>query len=200
MDRPSVSASPTSPDLEVRRLIDEGYDVALVDGMLAISHVPYVRAAGTLAYGTLMVPLTMVGNEVTAPDWHTAWWVGEAPREADGTPLRALNVSEGAGRRISGMAAAALVCAKPHGREYRDHHEFVTTYVAIISVPASIVDPSASARTHRIPPPVEMRSGAFAYADTATRARGSERRPRPSWAPRWASSDSAGPAHTSSTS
>lgn len=142
--------------------------MALVDGMLAVSHVPYVRAAGVLAHGTLLVPLSMVGNEVTAPNWHTAWWVGDAPREADGTPLKALNVSAGPARRISGMPAAALVCVKPRGREYRDHHEFVTTYVAIIGVPASIVDPTASARTHRAHPPVEMRSGAFAYADTAT--------------------------------
>jgi len=166
MGRSSVSASPTSPD--IRRLIDEGYVVALVDGMLAISNVPYVRAAGTLARGTLVVPVSIANDEVSTPRTHTAWWIGDAPREADGTPLKALNFSGTRNQRFTGLPPAALICGKPHGREFRDHHEFAATYVTVIGVPASLIDPTATARLYGPSVPIETRAGTFAYMDTAT--------------------------------
>lgn len=163
-----MSVSPTSPDSEIRRLIDEGYTAALVDGMLIISHVPFVRAAGIVDRGSLLIPVTMNGDRLAPPRTHTAWWIGKSPREADGSPLRALNISEGHTTRIVGMAGAKMICGKPHGREYRDHHEFACTYVSIIGAPVSLVDPTATARIHRPPAPIDLRAGAFAYVDTAT--------------------------------
>ena len=61
-----MSARPTSPEAVVRQLTEEGYDVALIDGMLVVSHVPYLRRDGSVARASLLVPLHVDGNAVVA--------------------------------------------------------------------------------------------------------------------------------------
>lgn len=163
-----MSAAPTSPESDIRRLIDEGYAIALVDGMLAVSQVPYLKPTGGVGRGELLVPLSMAGDRVVAPRTHAAWWVGEAPCETDGTTLRRVAVSEPSRKMPAGKALARMLCSKPHGREFHDHHEFVSTYVALLGAPAAAKDPLATARVRARPVPVDMRSGDFAYLDTAT--------------------------------
>jgi molybdopterin/thiamine biosynthesis adenylyltransferase len=158
----------TSPDHEVRRLAEEGYSVALLDGTLVISHVPYVRAAGCVGRADLLVPLAMEGSRVVAPRAHQAWWTGTAPKETDGTPLKGISVQRGAEPCVTGMPPATMLCGRIRGREFRDHLEFVSTYVALLGAPAIALDPDATAcaRTRSIP--VAADAGPFAYADTAS--------------------------------
>ncbi len=163
-----MSAAPTSPESDVRRLIDEGYAVALVDGMLVVSHVPYLKPSGSVGRGELLVPLSMAGDRVIAPRVHTAWWIGEAPSETDGTTLRGVNVEARSQRMLHFEARARMLCTKPLGREFHDHHEFVVTYVALLGGPAAAIDPLVTARVRARPAPVDPRSGDFAYLDTAT--------------------------------
>ena len=61
-----------------------------------------------------------------------------------------------------------MMCARPRGREFHDHREFVQTYVAILGEAVSVVDPGASARVHRRPAPIDLRAGPFSYRDTAS--------------------------------
>ncbi len=168
MGRRSVSAAPTSPESDVRRLIDEGYAVALVDGMLVVSQVPYLKPTGSVGRGELLVPLSMAGDRIVAPRVHTAWWIGEAPCETDGTTLRGVAVNAPSRTMLPGRGLARMLCSKPDGREFHDHHEFVATYIALLGGPAAAIDPLATARTRARPVPVDVRGGDFAYLDTAT--------------------------------
>lgn len=168
MGRRSVSAAPTSPEPDVRRLIDEGYSVALVDGMLVVSQVPYLNPTGVVSRGELLVPLAMSGDRLVAPRTHTAWWIGDAPCETGGATLRGVNVTAPSQSVLRGKAFARMLCSKPHGREFHDHHEFVVTYVALLGGPVAEIDPLVSARVRARPAPVDLRSGDFAYLDTAT--------------------------------
>lgn len=143
--------------------------MALVDGMLVVSHVPYLRSDGSIDRAALLVPLSMSGNRVVAPRAHLAWWTGDLPCEADGTPMRSINVTgAGAAPVLAGYPPALALCCKPKGREYRDHHEFVTTYVTLLGAPTASLDPTATARVRRRPEPLDVRAGPFAYMDTAT--------------------------------
>jgi hypothetical protein len=163
-----VSRSPTSPDPQLARLLDEGYDVTLVGGMLIVRHVPYVApGGGGVRTGTLAVSATLSGDRLVRPAWHSAWWAGEPPCDALGHPLELLIV--GADRReiMPGVPADLQLCNKPKGREFSDYHEYVTTYVAIIGAHAQRLDPLATAR---VGGSMRTRSTAepFCYADTAT--------------------------------
>lgn len=163
-----MSVSATSPDQEVRRLIGEGYDVALADGMLVVSHVPYVRGPGRIGRASLLVPLSMTAGLVSPPRTHQAWWTGKEPKEVDGRPLDGMRAHGTTTRCLEGLPPAIMLCCKPRGREFRDHHEFVTTYVGLLGAPAATLDPSVTARLRasRTSPP--SKEGPFAYLDTAS--------------------------------
>lgn len=168
MGRASVSVSPTSPEELVHQLNEEGYAVALLRSMLVVSHVPYLRADGSVATGDLLVPISVQGDLVVAPRTHTAWWTGQAPHEVDGSPLRALNVeAHRGGPTIEGLSAM-IACCKPHGREYRDHREFVLTYIAVLGAPVAETGSTLTARIGARSVPVNLRAGVFAYLDTAS--------------------------------
>lgn len=143
--------------------------MALLDGMLVVGQIPYLRGDGTVATGSLLVPLTLSGDVVVSPATHTAWWTGEPPCEADGSPLHAINIARHEiAPTLPGRPPALVACAKPHGREFHDHREFVLTYVAILGAPVAAVDPAATARVHGRSTPIDPRAGPFAYFDTAS--------------------------------
>ncbi|GAA3256403.1 hypothetical protein JYA60_05520 [Sphingomonas yabuuchiae] len=142
--------------------------MALLDGMLVISHVPYVRAAGSVGRADLLVPLAMQGGRVVAPREHQAWWTGTAPKEADGGPLKGVSIQHVARACVAGMPPAMMLCGRIRGREFRDHLEFVATYVALLGAPAAALDPRATACTRRRPLPMATDVGPFAYVDTAS--------------------------------
>jgi len=142
--------------------------VALLDGTLVISHVPYVRAAGNVGFGDLLVPLAMEGGRVVAPREHQAWWTGGAPKETDGAPLNGISVHHAGRSCVAGHASAMMLCGRIRGREFRDYLEFVSTYVALLGAPAVALDPRVTARSSRRPVPVATDTGPFAYVDTAS--------------------------------
>lgn len=142
--------------------------MALLDGTLVISHVPYVRAAGSVGRADLLVPLAMQGGRVVAPREHQAWWTGTAPKEADGGPLKGVSIQHVARACVTGMPPAMMLCGRIRGREFRDHLEFVATYVALLGAPAAALDPRATACTRRRPSPMATDVGPFTYVDTAS--------------------------------
>lgn len=163
-----MSRSPTSPDPQLARLLDDGYDVTLVGGMLVVRHVPYVAPdGGGVRTGTLAVAARLSGDRLGRPAVHSAWWIGEPPCDAHGRPLELLIVGEDTRPIMPGVRADLQLCNKPKGREYRDHHEYVTTYVAIIGAYAQRLDPLATARVGQAPTYC-AEDGPFRYADTAT--------------------------------
>ncbi len=142
--------------------------MTLVDGMLIVRHVPYVAPdGGGVRTGTLAVIASLSGNLLDRPRSHTAWWVGARPCDANGRPLELLIVGDDPRRIMPGVNADLQLCNKPKGREFHDHHEYVTTYVAIIGAHAQRLEPLATAR---VGGSTRTKSTAepFCYADTAT--------------------------------
>ena len=52
---------------DLRRLRDDGYEVAVVAGHLVVSHVPYVDAARQVRYGTVVSALELSGDVTVKP-------------------------------------------------------------------------------------------------------------------------------------
>lgn len=136
--------------------------------MLVISQMPYLKAAGSVGRGILLVPLTMAGDGVIAPTTHTAHWIGDIPCEADGTDLRGVNITGTTSVMLPGTRAARMICCKPRAREFHDYVEFVATYEALLGSPIGATDAGATARVRSRPSVIGTRSGPFAYVDTAT--------------------------------
>lgn len=149
---------------DLRKLDDEGYEVDVREGMLVVGHVPYLDSNGTPQVGTIVCPLKLVGETTVAPDDHTVFFAGTHPCNRNRDPIDiAINSNA---RMVAGVPINFQFSRWPR-RNYYDHHEQVTTYVALISGPAMEVDPETTALTHRI---VETREeeSVFLYADTAS--------------------------------
>jgi hypothetical protein len=166
-----LSPRPSRRSADLERLRDEGYDVALVDGLLVVRRIPYVDGSRTVKYGTLSIPLRMAGDVTVAPHRHDVWWSGSPPCTASGEPLP--GISTGHAKDIDGELLRSL-CHQPSGREFMDYHELVTAYVAALSGQAMLLDPRCTARPGGVMR--EHNAGSpFQYVDTASSRAGTER-------------------------
>lgn len=154
-----------SPDLQ--RLRDDGYAVEVRSGYLLIKNVPYVNAKKEVNFGTLVSELTLAGDVTTTPNTHVALFAGEHPCSQEGAMLA--KIAHGSGRQTldQSLVIDHSFSAKPLSGSYRDYHEKVTTYVAIISGPAQAIDPNVSAQTFPVIAAEEAES-VFNYIDTAS--------------------------------
>lgn len=74
-----------SPDL--KRLRDEGYDVAVQSNYLLIRRVPYVNSNREVKRGILISELSLAGDVTTAPSTHVVYFTGDHPCNKDGSLL-----------------------------------------------------------------------------------------------------------------
>lgn len=154
----SSSLIDRNPDL--RRLREEGLAISVLDGRLHIQGIPFVTKQRSVARGDLLIFLALAGDKTRPPPSHAATFVGGMPCDHTGKMLGfARPAKTGPGRFV--------LCAKPIGREFADHHEMATTFVRLISGHAQIVNPGIS-----ISEPTFIAAAsedtAFRYVDTAT--------------------------------
>jgi Domain of unknown function (DUF6791)/ThiF family len=154
-----------SPDL--RRLRDEGYDVAVVEGYLLLRDVPYVNEKREIKRGVLISNLVLAGDLTAAPDNHVMNFAGEYPCHKDGRPIEQMR--HGApGFRVGALTAAFSFSAKPKPKgRFDDYYTKMTTYADILSSSAQAIDASVTAKTFPIIASVDERS-VFKYVDTAS--------------------------------
>ncbi|MFI5496661.1 ThiF family adenylyltransferase [Actinoplanes sp. NPDC051859] len=153
-----------SPDL--RRLRDEGFEVAIVDGQLVVRNIPYVTPAGEIGYGTLVSGLELAGDHTARPGDHVARFAGEQPCDRDGRPLTTLINSVIEEQVGDDIRLRFLFSQKPDDG-YRDYYHKMTTYIAMLQGPAQALDPDVTARTHRVVEDDDP-DAIFRYLDTAT--------------------------------
>lgn len=154
-----------SPDL--KRLVEDGYEIAVIAGHLVMENVPYVSADKTIKRGRLVSQLSLSGEKTVQPNTHVIMFSGEYPCDHTGHPLSKIsNVSK---RKDlgGGLIVQHDFSSKPKKGFYADFYEKMTTYEAIISSQAAFLDPSATSRTFRV---VESNddTSPFAYTDTAS--------------------------------
>jgi hypothetical protein len=154
-----------NPDL--RRLRDEGFDLALSDGNnhLAIRSVPYLSGK-EVKLGTLIAELDLSGDILNPPKDHVIYFIGDQPCEIDGSIIAGI-VNASALRDIDQTLTGARTFSARPPQPYADYYTKITAYVAILETRAQAIRPSANARTF---PPYQMREheSVFKYADTAS--------------------------------
>ncbi len=155
---------------DLRRLRDEGYNVEVQSGYLVVRDVPYVGDGRAVKRGTLIFKLDLAGDQTTAPSTHVAHFDGDYPCNADGTPIEKIRHTSSDTELAPGLPARHSFSAKPKetGR-YDNYYHQATTYCAILTGQARVVDPSVKARSFS-PPATDAKEGAspFHYADTAS--------------------------------
>ena len=162
-----MSSKPIVLDPDIKRLLDEGYEVEVQNGYLLVHAVPYVTASKTVALGTVVTDLAMNAQELLPPRDHQVWWQGEYPCRNSGTPIDGIrNVSEP--RMLwDGFQVQHRFSNKPEGGNFPDYFSKMTSYIRIIANEAKAIDPNATPCTFNIIPPVEEAS-VFRYHDSAS--------------------------------
>ena len=154
-----------SPDL--KRLRDEGYDVEVRSGHLLMKDVPYVNAAKEVKLGTLVSELTLAGDVTSAPSTHVAHFMGEHPCVKDGSLIARIKNESREQKLAEGVVIQHSFSSKPLSGAYKDYHEKMTTYAAIISSQAQALDPRTTPTPFPVVEPAQDES-VFNYLDTAS--------------------------------
>lgn len=160
-----MSSAPFNLSPDLKRLRDEGYFVQIRGGLLVMREVPYVDASRQVRTGSLISSLTLAGDVAKPPDTHQVWFDGDFPCKADGTPIKAIAHTSGKFDLGHGLTAMHHFSSKPDGG-YPDYYAKMTTYAGVISGPAAVLKPEATARTFRVPE--EEGDGVFNYIETAS--------------------------------
>lgn len=151
-----------NPDL--KKLRDEGIEVAVREAFLYISNVPYLNSNREIKYGTLVSELTLSGNKTVKPNNHVIYFIGEFPCEKDGSPIHQIKHISQDQRLTSGLVVNHSFSNKPR-TGYSNYYEKVIRYIEIISNPAKSVDDSVSEKTFKVIEP-EDENSVFNYLDT----------------------------------
>lgn len=151
-----------SPDL--KRLLDEGYEVSVVSQHLAISGIPYVNSSKEVKRGTLFAKLTLAGDVTSRPESHVVYFSGDHPCDKNGVIIGPLKHTSQVHDLGNGVRADHSFSNKPP-EGFSNYYELVSSYVRVISSPAQALDPSAKAQTFAV---IETAgdSGVFRYYDT----------------------------------
>jgi hypothetical protein len=150
---------------DLSQLRAEGYDVEVKLPAHLLVHIPYVNGDKKVKRGILVAELGEVaGDVVLAPKNHVAFFAGECPCNADGSPLP--GVSQVSQVVDEGLTLNYQISRRPSLAPYPDFYAKIRTYIDIISGPANEIDPSATARTRPVVVPAEGES-VFNYLDTA---------------------------------
>jgi molybdopterin/thiamine biosynthesis adenylyltransferase len=160
-----MSTGPLARNADLRRLLDDGYDVTLTGGHLVVHQVPYVTSSKEIAYGFLAYPMTVSGDRIVSDTDHRIWFGGEAPCNEHGRPLTFANPEV---RAVTPeLTATFMLSSKPGPHGYPNHYQKVTAYARILSHPAMALNDTIAATPGGAWQEVED-DLPFRYRDTAT--------------------------------
>lgn len=153
---------------DLKRLLDEGYEVDVINSYLIIGSVPYVNAQAQVQSGVIVTDLTLNADEVLPPKDHQVWFVGDYPCYANGSPIEGIRNDDQARILWEGFVVQHRFSNKLFGASnYPDNYTKMKNYIDIISNEAAKIDPSATACTFKVVTSEELES-IFKYHDTAS--------------------------------
>lgn len=155
---------------DLRRLRDDGYSVDVQSGYLVVREVPYIGDGRLVKLGKLIFKLDLAGDRTTAPSTHVAHFDGDFPCNADGTPIEKIRHQSSDTELAPGLRARHSFSAKPKEKgRYDDYYHQASTYCAILTGQARVLDPFVKARSFS-PPATDVSEDAspFYYTDTAS--------------------------------
>ncbi len=159
MSRQLISRSP-----DLARLQNDGLEISIDSGYLAVSNIPYVTSSKGIGYGSLAIQLTLSGEKTTKPKTHVVHFTGEAPCNRDGTPIRAIEHSVTVQQLTQKLKSQRTFSNKPSGG-YADYYHLISRYVQILSEPAMSLDSQATPHTFKVIQD-EVDKSPFVYTDT----------------------------------
>lgn len=166
-----MSQSPINRSPDLRKLVDDGYEVDIVADHLVIYNVPYVNADKQVKLGNLVSTLNLAGDVTTRPDTHVVMFRGEYPCNQEGHELTKIKCGSERQEIGDGLVVDHSFSSIPREgsqkTSYSDYHHKMTTYINIISSHAEAIDPNVTARTRRVIESKEPDS-VFNYLDTAS--------------------------------
>ena len=155
-----------SHNADLQRLRNEGFDVLVKGSYLVMRGVPYVNSKKEVLRGTLVSELSLAGDATIRPSTHVVYFAGEYPCNADGSEIAKIRHQSAVTQLDRNLTVHHSFSSKPPDG-YKDHYEKMTTYAAIISSPARVIDPNATAQTFPVIE-AEDEDSVFNYLDTAS--------------------------------
>lgn len=149
---------------DIKRLRIDGYEVEIIGNHLLIHGVPYLNPNREIVKGTLVSNVSIANNQVSRPNTHVVYFIGEFPCNIDGTIIQQLQHSSRTMNLASGIVVNHSFSNKP-GNGYENYYDKMVRYTEIISAPAKNVDPSVTAQSYKVIEGV-MEESVLNYSDT----------------------------------
>ena len=151
---------------DLKRLMDEGYDMELLEGHIIIHHVPYVNEKREVAHGSIISTLDPSGDNTVKPSTHVAHWAGSHPCDSNGALLVNLVGGPEQQQIRNGLVSSFCFSQKPP-EGYPDYYKKMTTYIRLLQSEARVLEPNATALVGLSCTLNEIES-VFNYSDTAS--------------------------------
>ena len=152
---------------DLKRLVEEGYEIEVRSVHLVLHRVPYVTSERTVKYGQLVCPLSDDGAETGPPPDHTMYFAGEYPCDDRGAPIEALRNSSNRQELAEGLWVDHYFSAKPATGTYANYYHKVTHYAQVIGRCARRIDPGAVAHAGKLVLSADP-NNPFLFMDTAS--------------------------------
>lgn len=153
-----------SLNTDLKRLRDEGYEIAIANAHLLVHSVPYLNSRKEIRYGTLVSPLSLSGEKTVPPTDHIALFMGEHPSDKEGNEIAQIKHASGERALAPGLNIQHSFSNKPKDG-YKDFYEKMVRYVEIISAPVRSTNPEITAKTFK-PIAATAEESVFHYFDT----------------------------------
>jgi predicted ThiF/HesA family dinucleotide-utilizing enzyme len=152
---------------DIRRLVDDGYEVEIRNGYLLVHSVPYVNSQRNVMLGTIITDLTINADELLPQKDHQVWFCGEYPCHSNGSPIEAIRHTSETRLIVDDVMVNHRFSNKPFGTSgYPNYYSKMTAYIEIISNEAKAIA-DLDARTFKAIPPIEE-DRIFMYDDSAS--------------------------------
>jgi hypothetical protein len=134
---------------DLKRLIDEGFEIEVKGGHLIVHHIPYVSSRRQIKYGKLITTLALNNDVTLRPDTHVMGFMGDHPCNKDGSIISAIQHSSPNQQLSEGIVMNHTFSNKP-ANGYDNYYHKVTRYAEIISAPAKSIDKTVTVQTFKV--------------------------------------------------
>lgn len=159
-----MSTAPITHSPDIRRLVSDGYDIQVVNGVLIVHNVPYLDNTSSPQFGILFSALDSDGGNTAyhSGSDHTVLFAGGYPHDASARPLASIRNSSDRVEVLPGIWADHRFSARPQNN-YHDYHEKMTAYIKLLGQPVIEKGYQLNARPYRR---IRSRGSPHRYDDT----------------------------------
>ena len=162
-----MSHEPISRRPDLKRLVEDGYEIEIRAGHLILHRVPYVTSERTVKYGQLVCPLTDDGSKTEPPADHTMYFAASTPATTAVRQSRLCGTAANAKSSLKVYGSTTTSLAKPVTGKYEDYHHKMTHYAQVIGRCARRIDPGALASAGKLVLSTD-RHDPFVFMETAS--------------------------------